>query len=431
MLTINMKSLKLKLYEYRQGLTIEHADVASIVTEHIALCDQYSEKEILKNLNTTLETFRFVESVSTFLDDIDQELSKESLLYNLKDLYAKIKRKGDSFLYETALNSLVDCINQGNDEDRKIKILNDLKMYEWIPEVKMFLYEMASLPQDKNNFLSKGGKIDDVFSIVLQIQEGYLSYISNQWFLMNNEGINSTLLENHIKDDVQLKKLRFLEQAVNYAEFTDEKIIFTISEELKVTFNVADKKIYLNESETDKGTTLETLFNSPIIPFLGHAFYPILNETYNNLDKFMKVDTVKRVYNVMNPAFECFVFNYNGKISQYRIDKRMGNSYYTYENAMPLIENVMHELGADLTFFYESLLSEELKAKVDIEKQEKQVLEKLTDIENAILKIKNEGSEILKENKVLDNLYNTLLSNKHKLSEELKTIKNKKIELLK
>jgi len=423
-----MKSLKLKLFEYRKGLNIEQTDVAQIVSEHIDLCDSYSEKEVFGALSRSLDKYKYFESVNPFLSEIDEELSVNSLYYNLKDLYAKIARKENQFLYESALHSLIECINQPTDEDRKIKILNDLKLYEWIYEVKMFLAEVASTPQLKQNFLSKGGKIDDVFSIVLQLKEGYLTHVADKWFLMNDEGVFSTLLENHFNDDIELRKLRLLEEAIQKAEFSDEKITFRIAEELVVSFDVKSKQIYLNESENDKGTTLETLFNSPIVPFMGKAFYPILNETFNNLDKFMKIDTVKHIYNIANSAFECFVFNYKGKISQYRIDHRSGSSFYTYENAMPLIENVMHELGADLTFFYEDLLSEELKTKVNLENQEKQLIEKLTDIENAIINIKNE-SQILKENKQIQTVYNSLLSKKHKISEELKIVKNKKSEL--
>jgi len=423
-----MKSLKLKLFEYRKELNIDQSEVVDIVSEHMDLCDKYSEKEIYGSLSTTLDKYKFYESVNTFLNDVDTALSAQPLLYNLKDLYAKVARKEYTFLYENALHSIIECINQLTDEDRKIKILNDLKLYEWIPEVKLFLYEIASTPQAKQNFASNGGKIDDVFSLVLQMKEGYLTYVANKWFLLSNEGITATLLENHITDDIQLKKLRLLEQAIQEAEFSDNRIVFNIAEGLVVSFDTAAKKIYLNESEADKGTTLETLFNSPVIPFMGKAFYPVLNETFNNLDKFMKIDTVKRVSNIMNTAYECFVFNFNGKISQYRVDKHMGNSYYTFENAMPLIENVMHELGADLTFFYESQLSEEVKAKLDIEKKEKSLMEKLNDIDNGILKIKEEGN-LVKENKALENLYNSLLGKKHKIAEELKVVRNEKLKL--
>jgi len=428
-----MTSLKQKLFTFKQGLNIEQTQVDTIITEHIQLCDTYSEKEILGSLNRQLDSFKFYENVSPLLQDIDEDLSKNPLLYTLKDLYAKVSRKDQNWLYESALSSIIECINQPNDEDRKYKLMESLTMYEWIPEVKMFLAEMASNPQIKQNFTSNGGKIDDVYSVVLKLKEGYLTNIANKWFLLNNEGITQTLLENHIEDEIQLKKLRLLEQAIYEAEFNEDKIIFKISEELTVTFNTKDKKIYLNESEADKGTTLETLFNSPIIPFMGKAFYPVLAEAYNNLDKFMKIDTVKHVYNLANPTNECYVFNYEGKITQLRVERYAGNSntssYYSYDNAMPLIENVMQELGADLTFFFESLLSDEIKARIDIEKQEKVLLEKLTEIENSILAINNEGAELVKENKVVENLYNALLSKKHKISESLKTVKNQKNQL--
>lgn len=423
-----MKSLKLKLFEYCKDLDIDQSEVVQIFNEHINLCDKYSEKEIYGSLSKLLEVYKFYESVNTFLNDVDTALSAQPLLYNLKDLYAKVARKEYTFLYENALHSIIECINQLTDEDRKIKILNDLQMYEWIPEVKLFLYEIASTPQAKQNFISNGGKIDDVFSIVLQLKEGYLTYVANKWFLLNNEGITATLLENHITDDTQLKKLRLLEQGIQKAEFSENRIVYKIAEGLVVSFDTEKKKIYLNESEADKGTTLETLFNSPVIPFMGKAFYPVLNETFNNLDKFMKIDTVKRVSNILNTAYECFVFNYNGKISQYRVDKRMGNSYYTFENAMPLIENVMHELGADLTFFYENQLTEEVKAKLDIEKKEKSLMEKLKDTENGILRIKDEG-DLIKENKELEELFNSLLSRKHKITEELNALRNNKAKL--
>jgi hypothetical protein len=255
-----------------------------------------------------------------------------------------------------------------------------------------------------------------------------LTYVANKWFLLNNEGVTATLAENHISDDTQLKKLRLLEQAVQKGDFSEDRIVFNIAEGLVVSFDTTNKKIYLNESEADKGTTLETLFNSSVIPFMGKAFYPVLNETFGNLDKFMKIDSVKKVSNIMNTAFECYVFNFNGKISQYRVDKYSGNSYYTFENAMPLIENVMHELGADLTFFYENQLTEESKAKIDIEKKEKALMEKIKDVDKGIEKIK-EDYDLVKENKVLEDLYNSLLSKKHKLSEELNSVRNTKAKL--
>jgi len=422
-----MKSLKLKLFEYRNGLNIEQSDVSTIVTSHLEEYDKYSDKEIFNSLNERLETFKYFEGVKTLLEEIDNEISENSLVYTLKDLHKKISRKPDRFLYETTLTSLMECINENNDDDRKIKILNDLKMHEWIPEIKSFLGEMANTPQLKMNYISKGGVINDVYSIVLEKKEGFLTYINETWFLMNDEGISATLLENHINDENQLRRMRLLEEGVKRAIFTENSIKFKIAENFNITFNTDTKQIYLNENEKEASSTLESIFQSPYVPFMGKGFYPILNECYNSLDKFMIIDSVKHIYNLGNSTFECYVFNYKDKIAQLRLDRRSGNSYYTFEQALPLIENVMHELGTDITFFYENLISDELSKKIKLEKQEKVLLEKLTSIENAIITLKNE-SPIILENISVKKLYNSLLSQKHTISEQLKEVKKDKIK---
>lgn len=422
-----MKSLKNNMYDFRKGLNFEQSDIATIITEHLKYADTYSEKEIYASLSTSLDKFKFYENVNSFLSEVDGELSSKPLIYSLKDLYSKLKRKDQHWMYESACNSILECIQQRSDED-KHRILEDLKMYEWIPEIHQFLFELASTPQAKSNFMAKGGKIEDVYSIVLQIKEGHLTYVAGTWFLLNKDGVKATLKENHITDVVQLKKLALLEDAINRADFNDDTITFKLAEGLTISFNTNNKKITLNEAEADKATTLESLFNSPVVPLLAKGFYPILVETFNHLDKFVVVNTVKKVTNILNATYECFVFNHEGKISQYRVDKRLGSSYYTYENAMPLIENVIHELGADLTFFYQDQLSEETKAKIEIQNKEKAVTEKLADVEQGILSIKESG-ESLTENKALETLYNSLIGRKHKLAEELKAIKKDKVAL--
>lgn len=423
-----MKSLKNNMYEFRKALDLEQSDIATIITEHIKLSEVYSEKEIYGSLSNHLGQYKFYENVNSFLNEVDGELSSKPLIYSLKDLYSKLKRKDQQWMYESACNTILECIQQRSDED-KHRILEDLRMYEWIAEVHQFLFELASTPQAKSNFMAKGGKIEDVYSIVLQIKEGYLTYIAGSWFLLNKEtGIKSVLKENFITDSVQLKKIALLEDAINRADFNEDTITFKIAEGLTISFNTSNKKITLNESEADKATTLESLFNSPVVPLLAKGYYPILVETFNHLDKFVVVNSVKKVSNILNATYECYVFNFEGKISQYRVDKRLGSSYYTYENAMPLIENVIHELGADLTFFYENQLSEETKAKIEIENKEKAITEKLSDVEQGILAIKESG-ESLTDNKALETLYNSLLGRKHKLSEELKTVKKDKISL--
>lgn len=417
-----MKSLKLQLFEFRKELTVEQTEILHTISEHIDLCNDYSEKEITNSLHKCLESYGFYDNVKSLLDVLDKEMNEKSLYYTLKDLYAKVARKDNRFLYEQALDSILRCINQSNDEDRKIKVVETLSMYEWIPEINMFLFEMASTPQEKMNLSSKGGKVEDVYSIALQILDGYLVRVHDAWFLLSDTGIKSTLLETHIKNDVELKKLRLLEQALTLATFKGNAIKFKLNETTELAINSESGKIYLDGNECEAATTLETLFNSPVIPFEMKALYPILVETINNRKKFIILDSVKKAFNITNMAFECYLFNYKNNIYQYRVDKFNGNSTVSFTNAQSVIENVVHELGVDVTFFFENMLSEELKAKNELEKREMKIQEGLNNLEKAIL--------ILKESQETGAVYNSLLARRHKLSEELKSVKNNKNKYL-
>lgn len=72
-----MKSLKYKLFEYRKNLHFEQSEIDTIVNEHINLCNDYSEKEVFKNLSLQLENYKYYDSVKTILESIDAELSSD------------------------------------------------------------------------------------------------------------------------------------------------------------------------------------------------------------------------------------------------------------------------------------------------------------------------------------------------------------------
>jgi len=433
-----IKSHKLNLFEFRKALSqekdlsVEKVDVINILTEHINAYGEYSEIEIKNSLTAQLESFTFLDNIKTLLSGLESDLQENKLYFTLKDLYSKIERKDNRFLYETALEALMECINQNSDEERKIKIVETLNMYEWIPEIKIFLYEMASTPQQKMNFSSQGGKINDVYSLILQVKEGYIARVHDTWFLLGETGIKGVLLEDFVSDDVERKKIHLLTQALELGTFTENSITFDLGENFNFSIDMSNGKLYLDGVAAENETTLESLFNSPVVPYMGKAYYPIINECLISRKKFVILDSVKRVNNITNNTYECFVFNFKGTIFQYRVDKFTGNNVLQYDSAHAIIENVMHELGVDITFFYENLLSEELKQKVELEKQEMKIQENIKSIEDGILAIKAESNEdkSIMEHKAIKNVYNGLLSKRHKLQEELKTVKHKKSKIL-
>ena len=80
--------------------------------------------------------------------------------------------------------------------------------------------------------------------------------VKDSWFLLSEEVIEKTLLENHIKDEQDLKSLRTLETAMKYANIVDDRINFRISEYLTIGLSVEKKGgLFINDDEMDGETT--------------------------------------------------------------------------------------------------------------------------------------------------------------------------------
>jgi hypothetical protein len=302
------------------------------------------------------------------------------------------------------------------------KILNELAVYDWVPEVKLFVHNLTSSPEKRSNLLS-GGKGESVYSLVEQVEDGHIALIKDSWFLLTENTIEKTLLETHIKDESDLRSLRTLETAMKYATINDDRINFRISEYLTLGLSVAKKGgIYINDDELNGDTTLESLFNSPIVPIVNKNFYPVLLEVSENLDKFVELDVVKKIENLVNPYLECFAFNYKNNTYLYRCDERYGNSFFKYESALELVNEVRNELNYDLTYFYENKLSKEMVVKRKLEDKEREITLKLEDVQFNIEKVKG-SIQMIGESEVLTTALKNLEKRRDVLSSELSATK--------
>jgi hypothetical protein len=306
------------------------------------------------------------------------------------------------------------------------KVLNELAIYDWVPEIKLFVHNLTKSPEQRTNLLS-GGKGESVFTIVEQVEDGHIALVRDSWFILSENTIEKTLLETHVKDEAELRSLRLIESALKYAQISDDKVNFRISEYLTIGLGVNGKGIFINDDELDGETTLESLFNSPIVPIVNKNFYPVLLEVSQNMDKFVELDVVKRINNLINPHLECFAFNYKNNTFLYRCDERYGNSFFKYESALELVNEVRNELNYDLTYFYENKLDKELVVKRKLEDKEREVSLKLEDVNFNIEKI--QGSiEMIGESEILTTALQNLSKRKSSLETELNGIKELKYQ---
>ena len=417
-----MKNLKLELFNFKKNLSLEQDEISMIVEGHMNACNEASEKAIILSLNERLKPYTYDKTVKGLLESLNDDMKNYELVYELKNLYTVLNSKNQGELYRQPINVLLQTINLETDQDRMSKVLNELAIYDWVPEIKLFVHNLTKSPEQRTNLLS-GGKGESIFTIVESVEDGHIALVKDSWFLLAENVVEKTLLENHLKDETELKSMRMLETAMRYANITEDRVNFKISEYLTIGLSVAKKgKVFVNDDEMNEETTLESLFNSPIIPIVNKNFYPILLEVSSNLDKFVELDVVKRVNNLINPYLECFAFNYKNATFLYRCDERYGNSFFKYESALELVNEVRNELNYDLTYFFENKLGKELIVKRKLEDKEREITLKLEDVNFNIDKLKG-SMKMIGESEVLTTALNNLEKRKTSLDAELGGVK--------
>jgi hypothetical protein len=420
------------LFNFKKDLSLDQEEISVIIEGHMNACNEHSEKTIINSLNERLKPFTYDKEVKKLIESLNDDMSNYELLYELKSLYNVLNSQNQGEIYRQPINVVLQTINLDSDQDRMAKILNELAIYDWVPEVKLFVHNLTSSPEKRTNLLS-GGKGEPIFTIVEQVEDGHIALVKDSWFLLTENSIEKTLLENNIKDEESLRTLRTLETAMKYATISEDRVNFRISEYLTLGLAVNGKGgIYINDDEMNEETTLESLFSSPIVPIVNKNFYPVLLEVSKNLDKFVELDVVKRVQNLINPYLECFAFNYKNSTFLYRCDERYGNSFFKYESAIELVNEVRNELNYDLTYFYENKLGKEIIVKRKLEDKEREITLKLEDVNFNIEKVKG-SIKMIGESEVLSTALKNLEKRKTNLDGELLGVKelqyNERIKL--
>jgi len=420
-----MKDLKVKLFGFKKGLEFEQSDISNIVDAHMKVLDNTSEKRVIQSLTENLNKYAYNDDVKILIESLGEDLINYELLYELKDLYKIIESRDNGMVYRHPLNVLLGIINLETDEDRMARIMNELAVYDWVPEIKLFLHNLTSSPEKKTNLLS-GGSATSVYTIVESVENGHVAFLKDSWFLLKDDSIEKVLLEDHVSDQDKLRLLRTLETALKFAEISEDRIDFKISESLVIGLSVnTPGDTFINEDKVNKETTLENLFSSPIVPIINKNFFPLIKEVASNLDKFVELDVVKHVTNLVNPYMESFAFNYKDSLYLYSCDGRYGNSFYKYESAMELIDDVRNQMNYDLTYFYENKLSEEVKVKRKLEDKVREIQVSIEDVDRNIDKVEA-NLTMLGESEALSGALSGLKLERNNLETKLMAVKEAK-----
>lgn len=424
---INNSKLVLELFNYKKSLSHDQSDVERVVNYHLGLfnCDETgkvpSQKQIISSLSEGLKKFSYDNSVKTLVESVNAAIGNEELFYELDDLYRALENANQGMIYRHPMQVILNIINEGDDRDKQIKILNELSQYTWIQQVKNFMYKYTTNPSERANLSSAGGRTQEVYSVVEKAQDGFLTFVGDKWFYLTEKSIEPSTPSNHINDVEMLKKLSMLEKALRIGDIDGDQINFQIEEGLVLGVSFKNGDLFLNGEKCDKATTLESIFNSPIVPYMRHDMYPVILECVNSLDKFVELDIVQKVSNITNPFLECFAFNYKEAMYVYSMDKRYGNTFYEYDSATMLCNEMNNQLGFDMSDFFKNKFSKEVQVRHDLERREKVVLTKISEINENLSKLEVCG--LLEINEQIKGAYDALKTEKSELEKEQTAIK--------
>ena len=425
-----MKNLKLELFNFKNRLTFDQSDISSLVESYLINYDYFSEKELVKSVNEKLMKYTYDADVKMFLEGLDTEIKSYPLVYELKDLYKRVERDNQGMLYRQPLNVILEIVNKENDDARMESILNELRVYDWVPEIKKFIFNLTRSPLERQN-MTNSGKAEKVYTIVEKIGDGFTAYIADRWFKIDEKSVQQVLLEDCISDEDKIKEFRILEQCIKLSTIENDRISFKIDENVSVSLSTKnDKSLFINEEKLDAETTLENIFNSPIVPYLKRDYFVLIDTLKENLNKLVELDIALKVTNILNPYLETYVFNYKNNMYSYNKDIRTGSSFYQYESVNELINDVKKELDFDLTYFFENKLSKEMKKLKTLEDKEKLIEGKIRDANEAIEELKAEQA-LLESDKKLKLTFDNILIHRHNLYKELNEARNEKIQFKK
>ena len=181
-----MKNLKLELFNFKKNLSLDQEEVSRIVEAHLNSCNDLSEKTIVLSLNERLKPYTYDKDVKSLLEGLNDDMKNYELVYELKNLYSVLSSKNQGELYRQPINVLLQTINLESDQDRMSKILNELAVYDWVPEIKLFVHNLTKSPEQRSNLLS-GGKGESIFTIVEQVEDGHIALVKDSWFILKYE----------------------------------------------------------------------------------------------------------------------------------------------------------------------------------------------------------------------------------------------------
>jgi hypothetical protein len=305
------------------------------------------------------------------------------------------------------------------------RVVNELSIYDWVPEIKAFMLSLDAVDEvEKQNLASGGGKAEKVYTCVVKTENGHMAWVGDRWFLLGAGVI--TAANPADMQGAMLQQFTRLSDAMKISSCDKECVSVDISESMNLAISTKNGSLKINGTQVEKETTLATLFESPLIPFDKKGLYVLCESIEKSVDCFMELDVCAKVTNFLKSGVAYYVFNYMGKVYSYKIDPKYGSTFMEYETASDLINDVKREMNIDMSYFFKSFVNKEQVKRTQLDDQEKVIVIKLKEVNEAINAIV-ENKSLLESSNPLKKAYDKLIARQFDLQNQLTKVKTAKV----
>jgi hypothetical protein len=399
------------------------ADVDSIIKHHLNCFHNNSQIAVYNSLKENLKNYIYSKPVVSILEKIQDEINQDVVYYELEDLLRFLEDQNQGMVFRPVMKVVLDVMNEVNMGARHKKIMNELKLYDWVRPIAEFMFRYTQNPLDKQNISSRGGRAEQVYTFVESVVDGQLVYIKNKWFMIKEDTIFPVVLFDYVKDIERLRKLNIIQTCLELTQFDNDIMSFRINEDLTIGVSIKTGELLLNGEKAERSTTLESIFNSPQIPVLKRDFFLIIQECIGNKSQFKNLDIALHISNVVNPNIETYAFKYEGKCYAYILDGFSGSTFFQYESVSTLIREVDIKLGFDLSEFFKEQLDAQKQLTNKIQDTQKLIYQQIDEINENIEKL--ESSSLFESNEQIKKAHAMLKGERTALIDKLKKIGDK------
>lgn len=315
----------------------------------------YGLLESYNSIMTKLQNYDFIAEIDGFIKE-GLEFFQENNLH-IKSIIAlnNMQNSRQSSYYEKAVNELA-VVLESNDESTIAKsILENLKDYTWIAEIKE-LNRLANIIEKGLNESNFKYSVKPVFSPIIPVRESkdnesYIFYNNGRLLKINEESIEPTQVS------TVNGLFRTLCEAVDRFSIKNNTVSTSFfGSKVEIVKENENVKILLDSNEVNKEHLTDYFMNSSGWLAKNKKDVALIEAVSEQFDAIVEMEIGKKVISTINEGISLSVFKHNGKVYLQKVNAIIGINEFNEYSVDEAVKTAKEYIGIDLRPMLSDLL---------------------------------------------------------------------------